>query len=523
MTTLPRLSHRIPIQLCAVALLAFSAGCVVRPPSAQAPQSPALAGPHPVELVNLLRKGGYVIYVRHTKTDFSQKDTTSNYDDCTHQRNLTDAGREQAKGIGVAFKALGIPVGRVVASPYCRTRETAQLAFGKYERADHYETAKSMTKDLLSAIPADGPNTVIVAHGFIMRDIAHVILEEGDAYIFKPTGPNDQGAIARIPSGFWSDWAAGKTEAPLPVIRTLQEFNLPAGKYPHDVAPNADGTVWWTAQSSGELGLLDPKTGESTLIPLGAGSRPHGVIVGSDGPDGAAWLTDGGLNAIVRVDAKSHAIKVFSLPQDRANANLNTATFDTNGTLWFTGQSGIYGRLNVQTEKLEVWDAPKGAGPYGMAAAPDGSVYFASLAGNYIAHIDTQTGAATVIEPPTPNQGARRVWVDSKNKVWVSEWNSGQISSYDSVKKEWKAWPLPGPKSAQAYAMYVDAKDGAWLSDFANNVIINYSPSRREWTSYPLPSPNANVRQLLGHSVETWREIWGAESGANKLVVIRAE
>lgn len=520
MANLRRLPSNRSVLLGAIVLLTLSVSCVARAPSAQAPSISTPTGPHPVELINLLRKGGYVIYIRHAKTDFSQKDTTADYDNCAGQRNLTDEGRMQAKNMGAAFRALGIPVGRVIASPYCRTRETAELAFGKYERANHYETAKSMTKDLLAAAPADGPNTIMVAHGFIMRDIAHVILEEGDAYIFKPTGSNDQGAIARVPSGVWTDWAAGKNAPPLPVIRTLQEFNLPAGKYPHDVAPNADGTVWWTAQSTGELGLLDPKTGESTLIPLGVGSRPHGVIVG---PDGAAWVTDGGLNAIVRVDAKTHVVKMFPLPAERANANLNTATFDTNGKLWFTGQSGIYGRLDLQTEKLEVWDAPKGRGPYGIAAAPDGSVYFASLAGNYIAQINPQSGAATVIEPPTPNQGARRVWVDSKNKVWVSEWNSGQLSVYDSVTKEWKAWKLPGPKAPQTYAMYVDAKDGAWVSDFGNNVIINYSPSRREWTTYPLPSPNANVRQLLGHSVETWREIWGAESGANKLVVIRAE
>lgn len=74
-----------------------------------------------------------------------------------------------------------------------------------------------------------------------------------------------------------------------------------------------------------------------------------------------------------------------------------------------------------------------------------------------------------------------------------------------------------------AYAVYVDAKDGAWVTDFGNNTIVNYSPSRREWKSYALPSPNANVRQLLGHNVETWHEVWGAESGANKLVVVRAE
>ena len=61
----------------------------------------------------------------------------------------------------------------------------------------------------------------------------------------------------------------------------MQEYPVPAGSRPHDVAPAADGrSVWYTAQGSGQLGLLDPATGESRLIPLGEGSAPHGVIVG---------------------------------------------------------------------------------------------------------------------------------------------------------------------------------------------------------------------------------------------------
>src|SRR5690606_29754597 len=120
----------------------------------------------------------------------------------------------------------------------------------------------------------------------------------------------------------------------------VTEFPVPRGSYPHDVAPAPDGTVWYTAQAAGELGRLDPETGKTYHIPLGRGSAPHGVIVG---PDDAAWITDGGLNAIVRVDPETEEVVVFHLPDDRPNANLNTAAFDGNGILWFTGQNGVYG------------------------------------------------------------------------------------------------------------------------------------------------------------------------------------
>ena len=165
--------------------------------------------------------------------------------------------------------------------------------------------------------------------------------------------------------------------------------------------------VWFTAQAAGALGRLDPRSGHVDEFPLGDGSAPHGVIVG---PDGAPWVTDGGLNAILRVDPASHAIRSFPLPANRAGANLNTATFDKSGALWFTGQAGIYGRVDAGSDEVRVWDAPRGPGAYGITTTPAGAVYFASLAGSYIARIDTDSGVATVIEPPTPRQGARRIW-----------------------------------------------------------------------------------------------------------------
>jgi virginiamycin B lyase len=90
-------------------------------------------------------------------------------------------------------------------------------------------------------------------------------------------------------------------------------YDVPRGSHPHDVAPGPDGTVWYTAQMTGALGILDPKSGRVTQVKLGADSAPHGVIAG---PDRAAWITDGGQNAIARVDPVSKAVKLFPLPKE---------------------------------------------------------------------------------------------------------------------------------------------------------------------------------------------------------------
>ena len=296
----------------------------------------------------------------------------------------------------------------------------------------------------------------------------------------------------------------------------IQEYPVPPGTHPHDVAPAPDGgTVWYTAQHVGALGRLDPATGETRHIPLGSGSAPHGVIVG---PDGAPWITDSGLNAIVRFDPQTEEVQVFPLPADSGYANLNTAVFAHNGIHWFTGQSGIYGRLDPATGEMQVFDAPRGRGPYGITVTPDGTIYYASLANSYVGRIDPRTGEATVLEPPTADQGARRVWSDSQGQVWVSEWDAGQVAMYDPANNSWREWKLPGDRP-QAYAVYVDDQDMVWLSDFGSNSLVRFDPTLELFTVYELPSPTAAVRQILGRP----GEIWGAESGVDKLVVVRTK
>ena len=88
------------------------------------------------EVLAELRQGGSVIFLRHTATDYAESDARmKSYSDCGGQRNLAEKGRQDARNIGIAIRALGVPVGRVLSSPYCRTLETAELAFGRSEIA----------------------------------------------------------------------------------------------------------------------------------------------------------------------------------------------------------------------------------------------------------------------------------------------------------------------------------------------------------------------------------------------------
>jgi len=295
----------------------------------------------------------------------------------------------------------------------------------------------------------------------------------------------------------------------------VQEYPVPPGHGLHDVWADAkpDGPIWISAQRSGNLGILDPKSGKVEFVKLGTGSSPHGVVAGEDG---APFLTDGGQNAIVRVDPKTHLVKKWPLPADSGYANLNTAIFDKKGVSWFTGQSGIYGRLDPRTGKMDVFDSPRGRGTYGIHVTPDGTVYYASLAGSHIARLDSGTGKATVIEPPTPRQGARRVWSDSKGNIWVSEWNSGNLSRYEPKTGKWNAWRAPGD-DPHLYAVYVDETDKVWASEWSAQAMLRFDPATERFESFRSSSRNANVRQIHGRK----GEVWTPESAADKVVVYR--
>jgi phosphohistidine phosphatase SixA len=167
----------------------------------------------PREAVDLLRGGGHVLYFRHAATDMSKNDANmTSYEDCATQRNLTDGGRTDARQIGAAIRSLKIPIGQVRASPFCRTVETAQLAFGRVEKSASARGGPSQPENadryaelrkLLAQQPDRGTNDVILSHGNPFFAVAGPpYLAEGEAAIVRPEGDGFR-VVARIKPTDW--------------------------------------------------------------------------------------------------------------------------------------------------------------------------------------------------------------------------------------------------------------------------------------------------------------------------------
>ncbi len=181
-------------------------------------------------LVEALRGGGFNIYFRHAATNWSQSDRLDRADDwlsckSSKLRQLSDAGRGDATAVGQAMRRLRIPVSEVLASPYCRTVETARLlGLGAVTpstdvmnlRAAAYFGGRgaivASAQKLLSTAPQSGGNRVIVAHGNVAREATPVYPGEGEAVVFAPDNNGGFYLIGRLTPEQWSDLARSLAE-----------------------------------------------------------------------------------------------------------------------------------------------------------------------------------------------------------------------------------------------------------------------------------------------------------------------
>ncbi|MBE9066218.1 histidine phosphatase family protein [Leptolyngbya cf. ectocarpi LEGE 11479] len=173
------------------------------------------------ELLSALQEGGHVIYFRHAQTErdyADQADPNMDVNDCETQRKLSDVGIQQAQDIGVAFTEQDIPVGDVISSEYCRAWQTADLAFGRYEKNaklnflpfEEYtdaqvEEMQANVMPLLTAVPADGQNTVIVGHDDIFEAATGIYPDpQGLAYVLTPDGAGGFDLVANVLPEEWA-------------------------------------------------------------------------------------------------------------------------------------------------------------------------------------------------------------------------------------------------------------------------------------------------------------------------------
>jgi phosphohistidine phosphatase SixA len=144
-----------------------------------------------------LKQGGKVILLRHTHVDIREGIGRLAPGNCAAEVNLSASGVEQAKRIGEAFRAHGIAIGEILASPYCRCMDTGRLAFGRATAVQYLmppgvvsdSQAKFNNERVLREIlkHRDPLNLVMITHDL---NISNIVLEPtinmGEFFVLQP-------------------------------------------------------------------------------------------------------------------------------------------------------------------------------------------------------------------------------------------------------------------------------------------------------------------------------------------------
>ncbi|GIL05933.1 MAG: histidine phosphatase family protein [Burkholderiaceae bacterium] len=156
-----------------------------------------------------LAQGGHAVLVRHAKTDGHAKARVLDPDgNCANEDNLSEEGRAQARRLRARLDQAGAKFDAVLTSPFCRTRETARLVFGRaavepnltaLELGTQSE-AQACTKAIaaLLARHAGKGNVALVTHRPNIDALTMELVEEGEAIVARIGPDGELEVVGRI-------------------------------------------------------------------------------------------------------------------------------------------------------------------------------------------------------------------------------------------------------------------------------------------------------------------------------------
>ena len=237
---------------------------------------------------------------------------------------------------------------------------------------------------------------------------------------------------------------------------SIREWMAPSrGSRPHDPLAAADGSVWWTGQWSSKLGRVDPATGAIKEFPLPLDSGPHGL---AEDRAGNVWFTGISKNYIGKLDPSTGELTQYPLAEadvlPEGARGPHTPIFDHNGTLWFTLQSGMVGRLVPETGEMRIVTTPSdNTYPYGIQVNSKGVPWYVDFRGNRVGSVDPETMEITEHTLPSPDARPRRLTLTPDDVVWYTDYARGFLGRFDPATGDVREWPSPGGPESRPYGI----------------------------------------------------------------------
>jgi virginiamycin B lyase len=311
----------------------------------------------------------------------------------------------------------------------------------------------------------------------------------------------------------------------------------------HDVAVGPDGNIYGVDTIGSNIWRLNPNTNEiKELTDLQPKNRPKGTPLllhtVMQGPDGKLWFTYALGNMIASLDIKTNAMKVYEMSY-ADGLYPHTMRFDTDGQLWFTvSHTNQLGTIDTATNKIVLYNMPTrtqeqadaarpdvamqelrrqrtgdeviaahdeiNAIPYGIAATPDGKIWFSQFNSRRIGNFDKRTKRFKMID--TPFGAPRRFRSDSKGNLWIPSYAEGNIYKYDPAADKFTRFDLPTGKGDAVYALAVDPRDDTvWACGSNSDTMMHLDPTTGNVVTYQLPSHVTFCREInFGKDGSVW-------------------
>jgi virginiamycin B lyase len=312
------------------------------------------------------------------------------------------------------------------------------------------------------------------------------------------------------------------------------EYDLPRREtQPHDVIVDQDGMVWYSDFSNMFAGVMDPKTGKATDIPIPVlkPEEPKGSLeIELEPGQKNVWLALMYQAGVARIDRKTHEVTTYPFPKewDSTTAQASMVSpqhLDIDGKVWTNNQEEhhMY-RIDVKTGQYENLGpsknpAGKQISAYGMPTDKYNNVYQLEFGGTSIGLRDAKTGEATIFQTPIKNSKPRRGRVDEQNRLWFAEYGGNAIGLFDPKTAAIKEYPIPTKFSAPYDVVPNKDATEVWTGSMLNDLVARLDTKSGQVTEYLMPK-STNIRRVFVQETGARSALWVGSNHGGSIVKV---
>jgi len=299
---------------------------------------------------------------------------------------------------------------------------------------------------------------------------------------------------------------------------------------PHDVVLDKDGNVWYSDFGELFISKFDPKTLKLTEYPTKKfkPDAPEGNLSLALDKGGKLWFDTMYQGALGTIDPKTGETKFYPLAAEwndnRVQLNFVGLRHDVDGKVWTksVGTQDIF-RLDLATNTWEKFHPTSALPPgrrysmYQVISDSKNNLWMAEFQEGYLGTIDAKTHAVKWFALPTPHARARRMEIDDQDRIVVTEYRGNKVALFDTKSETFSEFPLP--PYTFPYRANIDRNGDIWASTMATDRVVRMDPKTGETQQYLMPS-ETNMRTLYVDNSTTPVSFWVGSNHAHALVKV---